>query len=62
MFRVIDRIVGEEIICKNQYSALVEAERRLSIHQAGYTVRRIHIPPIACHLETDGEDYIICLD
>ena len=62
MSRVVDTIVGEIIKCKNSYSALVEAERRLSIHQSGYTVRKITVPPIKCHIETEGEDFIICLD
>ena len=62
MFRVIDSVILETISFKKKIDAQKEAERRLAIHQNGYSIRRNYIAPVRCHLEIKGDDFIICLD
>lgn len=43
MFKVIDLFTGETVEFTKQYDAESEAERRLSMHQNGYNIRRNHV-------------------
>lgn len=58
-YTVRDNIYGEILEFSNQTDAQMEAERRLTRHRTGYSIRRNYIQPIDAVIIENGNDILI---